>query len=204
MQYIAPDGSLVCHERFGTLRNKMNVLIEFAPALLFASAWVFYDIYVATAVLMVSCFGVLLISWLRTRRLPKNQIFTAVLAGVLGGLTLWLRNPEFIKLKPTALYGAFALALFVSHFIGDKVLLARLPQTQIELPDPVWRRVNLAWSIFFLFCAALNFYVATHFSEAVWIKFKLFGFSALTLVFLLLHVPFLARYLEPEAKSDAH
>lgn len=183
----------------------MNALIELAPALLFVSAWVFYDIYAATAVLIAACFGVMLVSWLRTRRVPKTQIFTALLAAVLGGLTLWLHNPQFIKLKPTALYGGFALALFASHFVGNKVLLARLPQSQIELPDPVWRRVNFAWGVFFLFCAALNFYVATHFSEAAWVRFKVFGFSALTVVFLLMHAPFLGRYLDTEAKrDDAH
>ncbi|MBL6751158.1 MAG: septation protein IspZ [Nevskia sp.] len=183
----------------------MNALIEFAPAVLFVSAWVFYGIFVATAVLIAACFGVVLLSWMRTGRVPRTQLFTALLAGVLGGLTLWLHNPQFIKLKPTALYGAFALALFASHFVGGKVLLARLPQSQIALPDAVWRRVNFAWGIFFVFCAGLNFFVATHFSEATWVKFKVFGFTALTLMFLLMHAPFLGRYLDTEVKrDDAH
>ena len=180
----------------------MNALIELVPALLFFTAWVMYDIYVATAVLIASCVGLVLATWLRTRKFKQSQVITAVVAAVLGGLTLWLHNPEFIKLKPTALYGAFALALFASHFVGDRVLLARIPQKQIELPAPVWRRVNFAWGVYFVFCAALNLYVAMNYSEAVWVKMKVFGFSALTFLFLIAHAPFLSRYLETEAKSD--
>jgi intracellular septation protein len=75
------------------------------------------------------------------------------------------------------------------------VLLARIPQDVIALPEPVWRKVNLAWALFFLGCAALNWYVAHHYDEATWVKFKTFGFTALTFVFLLAHAPFLSRYL---------
>jgi intracellular septation protein len=68
------------------------------------------------------------------------------------------------------------------------------------MPDSMWRRVNLAWVVFFIGCAVLNLYVATHFSEATWVKVKAFGFTALMFVFLLLHAPFLSKYfVEPEA-----
>lgn len=179
----------------------VNALIDFAPAVFFFTAYVFYGLYTATAVLIVSCFALVLVQWLRTRRLPRVQLVTAVLAAVLGGLTLWYRDPQFIKFKPTALYGLFALVLLGSHFIGDKVLLARIPQKQIVLPPAVWRKVNFAWAMFFLFCAALNLYVAANYSEAVWVKVKAFGFSLLMFAFLIAHAPFLARYLEDQPKS---
>jgi len=179
----------------------VNALIDFAPAVLFFTAYVFYGLYTATAVLIAACIAVVAVQWLRTRRVPRVQLATAVLASILGGLTLWFRNPEFIKFKPTALYGLFALVLLASHFVGDKVLLARIPQKQIVLPPSVWRRVNFAWSLFFIFCAGLNLYVAAHYSEAAWVKLKVFGFSALMFVFLLAHAPFLVRYLEDHPKG---
>ncbi len=151
--------------------------------------------------LIASCFAVVVVQWLRTRRIPRVQLVTAILAGLLGGLTLWYRDPQFIKFKPTALYGLFAVALLASHFIGDKVLLARIPQDAIKLPDAVWRRVNLAWVLYFLFLAGLNLYIAENFSEAVWVKVKAFGFSLLMFVFLIAHAPFLMRYLEKHPKG---
>ncbi|MFP5306532.1 MAG: septation protein A [Gammaproteobacteria bacterium] len=176
----------------------MNMLLDFAPALLFFGAYYLYGIYVATAVLIVALIALVGVYWLREKRIHKAHFITALVAAALGGLTLWIRDPAFIQFKPTAVYAVFALALLASHVIGDKVLLARLPQKTIQLPDPVWRRVNIAWAAFFAFCAVLNLYIAQHFSEKVWVQFKTFGFTGLMFVFLMAHVPFLRRYLPDE------
>lgn len=176
----------------------MNMLIDFAPALLFFGTYYFAGIYVATTVLIVSMFALVAIYWFKERRLHKSHAITAVVAAALGGLTLWIHDPAFIQYKPTVVYAVFAIALLLSHVIGDRVLLARLPQKTIQLPDEVWRRVNLAWAVFFALSAALNIYVAQHFSEKAWVQFKTFGFTALMFVFLMAHVPFLKRYLPEE------
>jgi intracellular septation protein len=177
----------------------MNQITSLAPTLAFFAAYYFGGIYVAVAVLM----GAMLLStafeWLRAKRPPKVSIAITVLVCVLGALTLWLRDPNFIKFKPTAIYGAFSLALLGSHVIGDKVLMARMPQRAIALPDPVWRKVNFVWALFFAFCAVLNLYVAANYSEADWVKFKTFGFTALMFVFIFAHLPFLSRYMTPDA-----
>jgi intracellular septation protein len=176
----------------------VKFLLDFAPALLFFAAYFLADIYVATAVLIVAAIGLVLVYRLWQGRWHQSHMVVAVLATVLGGLTLIIQDPSFIKFKPTAVYGVFALALLGSHFVGKQVLLARIPQQTFKFPDPVWRRVNLAWGVFFIGCAALNWYVAGHYDEATWVKFKTFGFTALMFVFLLAHAPFLARYL-PQA-----
>ena len=176
----------------------MKFLLDYAPALLFFAAYVLFDIYVATATLIVAAIALVLVYRVWQSRWHKSHLVVAVLATVLGGLTLAIHDPVFIKFKPTAVYAVFALALLGSHFIGDRVLLARIPQKTFTFPEPVWRRVNLAWALFFLGCALLNLYVAGHFDEATWVKFKLFGFTALTFVFMLAHLPFLWRYLPEE------
>lgn len=177
----------------------MNTLLDFMPALLFFGAYLSFGIYTATAVLIVSMFALVAIYWFREKRLHKTHFITALVAASLGGLTLYVHDPAFIKYKPTAIYAIFSLALLLSHVIGDKVLMARLPQKAVVLPEALWRRVNLAWALFFAGCAALNLYVAAQFSEATWVKFKTFGFTALMFVFLMAHVPFLREYLnEPE------
>ena len=176
----------------------MNFILDIAPALLFLGTYVSLGIYYATGVLIVSMFALVAIYWLRERRVHKMHLFTAIAAAILGGLTLYLRNPEFIKLKPTIVYTVFAAALGLSQLIGGKVLLARIPQNAIVLPDHVWRRVNLAWTLFFAGCAALNLYVANQYSERVWVGFNTIGFTALTFVFMLAHAPFLSRYLSDD------
>lgn len=177
----------------------MKFLLDYAPALLFFAAYFLYDLYVATAVLIAASIGLVLVYRLWQDRWHKSHAVVAVLATLLGGLTLAIHDPVFIKLKPTAVYAVFALALLGSHVIGGRVLLARIPQRTFTFPDPVWRRINLAWALFFAGCAALNWYVANAYDEATWVKFKTFGFTALTFVFLLAHAPFLSRYLPRDA-----
>lgn len=172
----------------------MKFLLDMAPALLFFAAYYFAGIYVATGVLIASLFSLVAIYWLWARKLHKMHLVTAIIAGIFGGLTIYIHDPAFIKLKPTALYALLSIALMLSHFIGDRVLLQRIPQTAIALPDPVWRRINIAWTLFFAFCALLNLYVAANFDEATWVKFKTFGFTVLMFVFMLAHAPFIARY----------
>ena len=178
----------------------MKFLLDLGPALAFFAAYYLGGIYVATGVLIASLFALVLIYWLWKHEVHKVHLVTAVIAAVLGGLTLYVHDPAFIKFKPTALYAVFSIALLLSHVIGDRVLLARLPQQAIKLPEPVWRRVNFVWALFFAFCALLNLYVATNYDEATWVKFKTFGFTALMFVFLLAHAPFLARYLPQDIK----
>lgn len=164
----------------------------------FLIAYALGDIYAATAALIAAMMVTVAAYWVLERRLHKMHLVAAVAAAVLGGLTLYARDPTFIKFKPTAVYLLFAIALLGSHVIGDKVLMARIPQKAIVLPDSVWPRVNLAWGLYFVFCAALNVYVALNFDEGVWVKFKAFGLTGLSFVFILCHLPFLHKYLPQE------
>lgn len=180
----------------------MKFLLDFAPALLFFGAFHYFGIYIATGVLIAALFALVAIYWFWKRELHKMHLITAILAAVLGGLTIYVHDPRFIEFKPTALYAIFSLALLLSHVIGDKVLMARIPQTAIQLPEIVWKRINFVWALFFAFCAVLNLYVAWNYDQATWVKFKTFGFTALMFVFMLLHAPFLAKYMhEPDQES---
>lgn len=176
----------------------MNTLLDLLPAIVFFAAYILKDIYAATAALIVALFVLVAIYWFKEHRIHKLHLITAVVAAVFGGLTLYLRDPLYIKLKPTVAYGLISVVFLGSHFIGKKVLLARIPQKTIALPDPVWRRVNIAWVIFFAFCAILNLYVAYGYSEKVWVDFNVFGFTALTFIFMIAHAPFLMRYLSDD------
>jgi intracellular septation protein len=178
----------------------MKLLLDYLPLAAFLAAYYFGDIYMATAALIASLIASVIAHRVLFGHWSKMYLGVTAVATVLGGLTLYLRDPAFIKLKPTIVYGAFSAALLASHFIGQRVLLARLPQSVLVMPDAVWRKVNFAWAMFFAFCAVLNLYVAGHYEEATWVKFKVIGFTVLPLVFALAHTPFLGRYVAAEQK----
>lgn len=181
----------------------MKPLLDFAPAAAFFIAYLRYDIYVATAVVIAALFLVVIAYALIERRLHKMHAIAAVAAAVFGGLTLWIRDPEFIKLKPTVVYALFGLTLLGSHVIGGRVLLQRIPQRTLVMPEIVWRRVNLAWGLFFLCLSATNLYVATQLAESTWVHFRTYGFSVLTFIFMFGNLPFLVRYLPRDGEAGA-
>lgn len=174
------------------------MLFEYLPLIAFGTAYFVYDIYVATAVLMAALVAVVLGYWVVKREVSKMHLTTAVLALIFGGMTLAVHDPLFIMIKPTVLYLLFAAVLAGSAYIGSKPLIQRALESQLRVPDPVWRRLNALWIGFFLVCAVLNLAVAFNFSEAVWVKFKLFGMLGLTLIFVLGQGLYLAPHMSEQ------
>lgn len=181
----------------------MKSLIDLIPAVLFFGALVKYDIFIATAVLIPTLFVAAIGHWIIDRKPPKTQLWVAAIALVLGGSTLLLRDPLFIKIKPTVIYLIFAIALYASRFIGEKPLLARIPQSMLVMPDSLWDKLHTAWALFFLFNAALNIYVFTYYDDVTWGAYKAFGVTIMMFVFMLLHIPFLHKYIQEEPDETA-
>jgi intracellular septation protein len=105
---------------------------------------------------------------------------------ILGGFTLAFRNPTFLYWKPTVLNWAIAIAFLGSQWMGDKTFVERMLGGAAELKRAQWIRLNQIWVVFFLFVGSINLYVAYSFSEAFWVKFKLFGMLGITLVFVVI------------------
>lgn len=177
----------------------MNKWIDSAPAVVFLGAVIWRDIYFATVVLIVALFGLVGYYLLTERRLHKMHFATAMIALVLGVLTLSIHDPLFIKFKPTAVYLVFALLLGGSHWFGEQVLMHRMGSHVIELPEALWRKINIAWSLFFVFCAGLNIVLAMQLSDEAWALVKTFGFTGLMFAFMLAHLPFVSDYLPKES-----
>jgi intracellular septation protein len=133
-------------------------------------------------------------SWLRHRTVERAHIITLALVVLLGGLTLWLQNPDFIKWKPTAVNWLFALVFIGAYLFTDKSLLERMMGEHIQLPGKVWARLNVAWIVFFTASGVANLYVAFNFDEATWVNFKLFGMLGLTIAFVIAQSIYLARH----------
>lgn len=172
----------------------MQLLLEFLPVVVFFSAYFYQgDFFFATAALMAVMPLFLLLQWLTTRKLSRIYLASTVLVLVLGSATLFFREQSFLFWKPTVLNWAIALVFLGSHWIGEKTIVQRIMGGVAELASEQWAKLNLIWVGFFVLVGAVNLYVAYTFSEAFWVKFKLFGMLGLTLVFVIVQSVWLMR-----------
>jgi intracellular septation protein len=179
----------------------MKFLFDLFPVILFFAAFKMADIYVATAVAIGATFlQIGLLALLRKKIEPMLWISLGIIV-VFGGATLILRDETFIKWKPTVLYWLFGIALAVAHLLLRRNLIRSMLGAQVQLPDPVWRKLNWSWVAFFAFMGVANLLVAFNFTTDQWVNFKLFGGTGLMLLFVVGQALFLARHIEEERKQ---
>ena len=187
----------------------MKFLYDFFPVVLFFVAYKTYDIFVATGVIIIASLLQVGFSWVKHRKIENMHIVTLVLVLVLGGATILLHDENFIKWKPTVVNWLFAVVFLGSHFIGKRTIIQRMLDSNISLPSPIWPRLNMLWTGFFIIMGVANLYVAFYFAPELtaqertdlWVDFKLFGMMGLTFVFVILQAVYLARYIQ-ESDSD--
>jgi len=180
----------------------MKILIEFLPIIIFFAAYKAFDIYVATTTAIVAALLQVIYDRIWLRRWVNSHLLTFAVIGIFGGATLLLQDEVYIKWKPTVLNGLFALAFLGSQFIGERTLVERMLGGQLALTSTQWKRLNLAWVVFFISCSLLNIYVMRNFDTETWVNFKLFGLFGLTFAFILGQVLFVSRSLRPETGID--
>ena len=180
----------------------MKQLLDFLPQVVFFVCYKLYDIYVASGALVAATAVALVLTWLKYRRVEKMTLITFIMVAIFGTLTLVFHNDLFIKWKVTVIYTLFALALLISQMVLKKPLIQRMLGKELQLPDGVWSRLNAAWALFFLGCGLANIYVAFWLPQSVWVDFKVFGLTALTLVFTLLSGVYIYRNMSEEQKHS--
>ncbi|BEU03838.1 putative intracellular septation protein A [Agarivorans sp. OAG1] len=180
----------------------MKQFFEFIPLIIFFAIYKMQDIYAATLALIISTAVLLAISYLKNKKVEKMHLISFVLILVFGGLTLILRDDDFIKWKPTVINWIFGLVLLVSQFVFGSPLIKKMLGKEMTLPDNVWSKVNVSWALFFIACGTLNLYIAFSFSEEFWVNFKVFGLLGLTLVFTVGTVVYLYKHLPKEQKES--
>lgn len=186
-----------------------KILFDFFPIAIFFAVYKYTDdMIIATAVLIPATLFQVIYSYWRTRKIEKMYLVTLALVVVLGGATIIFQDKAFIQWKPTIVNWLFAIVFLGSQFIGEKNILHRMMGGQIELPKPIWGRLNYMWIVFFIFSGAANLYVAFsgQFSEEAWVNFKLFGMLGLTVVFIVLQGIYLTRHLDatPSEKTNSN
>jgi intracellular septation protein len=157
-------------------------------------------IFFATAVFIVATLLALAVSFALTRRLPLMPFVTAIVVVVFGGLTLWLKDDTFIKMKPTIIYLLFGGTLIGGLAFG-KSFLGYVFDTVFQLTDEGWRKLTLRWGLFFFGLAILNEIVWRSVSTDTWVTFKVFAILPITFVFTLTQMPLINRYALPEEEA---
>ncbi|WP_083240388.1 septation protein A [Methyloceanibacter methanicus] len=170
-----------------------KLLIELGPLLVFFGVNAVSGIFVGTAAFMVATLIALGLAWWLYRKVPVMPIVSAGLVLAFGGLTLYLHDDTFIKLKPTIVYTMFAV-LLIGGLVARKPVLALLFGPVFNLTDEGWRKLTIRWAIFFVAMAILNEFVWRSFSTDTWVSFKAFGFLPITFVFAMSQVPLMQRY----------
>ena len=180
----------------------MKLLLDFFPILLFFVSYKLSDIYTATAVLMAATTVQMAVIYLRERSLQTMHKITLVLVLGFGALTLGLHDERFIKWKPTVLYSAMSLGLAFATWGLKKSPIKGLLGSQLELPDAVWARLNVAWVFYCAFMALANAYVAQNFTTEEWVNFKLWGY-VFPVTFILGQGIYIARQMQTPPDEGA-
>jgi intracellular septation protein len=184
------------------LPQGLKLTLDFAPLVAFFVAYKLGGVYWATSIIIALTLVSLIIGYVMTGKVAKFPLFSGILITVMGGLTLYLHNDMFVKMKPTAANVIFALILG-GGLLSNRMFLKDLLGSSIAMPEPAWRNLTWRWVVFFLVLAGLNEYIWRTMSEATWVNFKVFGLMGLTLVFALANAPFMAKHMKTDEANPS-
>lgn len=174
-------------------KQVIKLLVELGPLVVFFIGNSRYGIFAGTGAFMVATLIALAVSRPLLGRIPTMPLVSGFFVIVFGGLTLWLQDDQFIKLKPTIVNGLFAAILFGGLAAG-KSLLKIVFGDVFRLTEEGWRQLTFRWGVFFLLLAIVNEIVWRWFSTDFWVSFKVFGIMPITMAFAVAQVGLLKRH----------
>lgn len=196
----------------------MKQFIDYIPLLIFFSVWAMderviniagYDynlggMFSAAEFLLVASILVYGSLFIYQKRLDKFQWITLGAVVLFCIPTIIFKNVAFLKWKAPIVNWIFAAIFFASRFIGDKPAIEHMMGHAVNAPKSVWQKLNSMWIYYFIALGIINLAVAFTLSEALWIKFKVFGNLILTFGFVIAQMPTLAKYIEIEDEDEAN
>jgi len=182
---------------FFLINAQGKAILEGFPVL---QNWFPGPIFLATGVFMVAMIISLTLSWMILKKIAVMPLVTGVIVLVFGGLTIYLQNDIFIKMKPTIVNILFGGILLGGLLFGHSLLKYVFGEVY-KLQPKGWWILTLRWGIFFLILAVLNEIVWRNFTTDQWVAFKVWGIMPITIVFSLFQMKLLSKYA-PEEETE--
>jgi intracellular septation protein len=170
-----------------------RLMLDLGPLIVFFATFQFFGIFAATGAFMVVVIAALATGYALDRKLSPVALFTAAIVLVFGGLTLYLKNDTFVKIKPTIIYATFC-AVLLGGMMFKRLFIKYALAFEFDLPESAWRTLTWRWALFFAVLACLNEFVWRNFSTAQWVFFKVWIILPLLLVFGALQTPLLLHH----------
>ena len=181
----------------------IKMALELGPLVVFFIVNSRTDIFTGTAWFMAAMVISLVLSWLLLKRVALMPLVTGVVVLIFGGLTLWLHDDTFIKMKPTVINTLFGAVLLGGLLFGQS-LLKYVFGDVYKLQPKGWMVLTIRWGLFFFFLAILNEVVWRTQTTDFWVAFKVWATMPLTIVFAAAQLPVLTKYApEPIKPIDA-
>ncbi|MFN0219834.1 MAG: septation protein A [Hyphomicrobium sp.] len=177
-------------------KQLIKLAVELGPLIVFFIGNSKFDIFIGTGAFMVATVIALIVSRAVLGRIPTMPLVSGVFVVVFGGLTLWLQDDQFIKLKPTIVNSLFA-AILLGGLASGRSFLKLVFEDVMRLTEEGWRKLTVRWGVFFIALALINEIVWRNFSTDFWVSFKVFGIMPLTFAFAIAQVGLLKRYEQP-------
>ena len=171
----------------------IKMALELGPLVIFFIANARADIFVGTASFMVAMTVSLVLTWLILKKVAIMPLVTGAVVLVFGGLTLWLQDDTFIKIKPTITNGLFAAVLLGGLLFGQSLLKYVFGDVYKLRPEG-WSKLTLNWGLFFVVLAVINEVLWRNSSTDVWVAFKVWGVMPLTVLFSISQLSLLNKY----------
>lgn len=178
----------------------LKLALDLGPLLIFFAANAAFGIFPATAIFMAAMVVVIVAGFAIERKISPMPLVTGAVVLVFGGLTLYLANEMFIKIKPTILYTIFAATL-LGGLRFNRLFIKLLLGQSLRLPDFAWRTMTWRWASFFISLAVLNELVWRNVATDTWVAFKVWAIFPLTLLFAFSQTPFIARHQIEDAEA---
>ena len=177
-----------------------RLALDLGPLLVFFAAFKLGGFFVATGAFMAAIAVALALGYAIERKISPMPLFTAVMVMIFGGLTLYLENKTFLKVKVTIIYGFFGLTLLGGLFF-NRLFIKYVFAQAFELTDSGWRKLTWRWGLFFLLLAAVNEAVWRNTTDDVWVSFKVWGIIPLIFLFALAQTPLVIKHQTQDANG---
>lgn len=186
-----------------------QLLIDLGPIIVFVVAFNVLQrieamkenaVFIATGIFIAAVLAAIAYCKVKSGKIPPVLIVTGIIVVGFGGLTLALRDPTFIQVKPTFTYGFYVAAILFSLAIRQNVWKLLFGHA-FNLPDKIWTILALRWCAFFVFQALLNEYIRLTQDFDFWLNSRPLIVFPLTIAFAALNTPIVLKHHREEAEA---